>query len=219
MHRKLWATHFFKSLTEVPETTFVKMHIKESAYDTAQMGKMRHAISRMRHEHVYRDHEPHRVLDSHREKEEHQKHPVREELVVRHENSHQGSRSPDNRAIRHTEPEHGQAEHRRKNSAEKIHSRKMLCPHHIGHFATEHPEHQHIEEEMPEIYMHEHVSYKAPSLLRGKRPEGTKVGNVFGNATITEAGQIQVQPENVAANERKAENDCIRNQQDSQNFR
>ena len=37
------------------------------------MGKMRHAISRMRHEHVYRDHEPHRVLDSHREKEEHQK--------------------------------------------------------------------------------------------------------------------------------------------------
>ena len=66
--------------------------------------------------------------------------------------------------------------------------------------------------------MHEHVSYKAPSLLRGKRPEGTKVGNVFGNATITEAGQIQVQPENVAANERQCKNDRVNDQQHSKDF-
>ena len=172
----------------------------------------------MSHEHVDCHHEPHGILDSHREKEEHQKHAVREELVIRHKDTHEGSRSADNRGIRHTEPEHDQAKDRRKNSAKEIHSRKMLGAHHVGDFATEHPEHEHVEQEMPKIHMHEHVGHKAPSLLRCKRPEGSKVGNVFGNATITEAGQIQVQPENVAANERQCKNDRVNDQQHSKDF-
>ena len=95
----------------------------------------------------------------------------------------------------------------------------MLSPHHVCHFATEHPEHQHIKEEMPEIHMHEHVGHKAPCLFRGKRPEGSKVGNVFGNASITEARQIQMQSEDVAANERKAKNDRVNDQQHPKDFR
>ena len=95
----------------------------------------------------------------------------------------------------------------------------MFRPHHIGNFATEHPKHQHIKKKMPEIHMHEHVGYKAPRLFRGERPERTKVGNIFSNAAITEARQIQVQPENLATDESQCKNDRVTNQQHPKDFR
>ena len=158
------------------------------------------------------------ILDSHREKEEHQKHTVREELVVSHKDSHKGTRRSDDRRIRHSDPIHDQTEHSRKNSAEEIHSRKMLGPHHVGNLATEHPEHQHIEQEMPKVHMHEHVGHKTPSLFRRKRPEGAKVSHVFTNATGTHTGQVQLQSEHATDNG-QSKNNGIANQQHSQNFR
>ena len=191
------------------------MHVNEPCHDTAQVGKVRDTIARMGHQDVYRHHEPHGVLDAHREEEEHQEHAVREELVVGDKNAHERSRSTDNRGVREAEPVHRKAEHRGKDSAEHVHHRKVLRTHHVGNLATEHPEHEHVENEMPKIHMHEHVGHETPSLFRSERPERSQVGDVFEDVSVTKAGQVQVQTKNPAAHKGKAEHHSVDNQQDA----
>ena len=199
----------------IPQRAEVEMHVEEPCDNAAQMGEVRDTVTRMRHQHVHRHHEPHGVLDAHREEEEHQQHAVREELVIGDKDAHERSRRTDNRGVRQAEPEHNEAEHRGKDSAEQVHRRKVLRAHHVGNLAAEHPEHEHIENEMPEIHMHEHVGHEPPSLFRSKRPERPQVGDVFEDVSVTEARQVQVQAKDPAAHKGKAEHRGIDNQQDA----
>ena len=108
-----------------------------------------------------------------------------DELVIGDKNAHQGTRRADNRIVRKPEQAHEKAEQRRENSAEEIHRNKMPRTHPLCDFRTEHPEHEHVEEEMHEIDMDEHVRHVTPKFERNPRHKSTVIVHVISHAPVT----------------------------------
>lgn len=135
----------------------------------------------------------HMALDSHGEEHEHENHTVGEELIVGYEQPHQGARGSDNGIIGQAQYTHNQAEHCSKNSAEHVHARKMFRTHHVHHVGTEHPEHQHVKQEMPEIHMDEHVSHIAPGFVRNRGEIGAKISDIVAKIARSNTGNVQLQ--------------------------
>ena len=149
------------------------------------------------------------MLDFHRDDKEHEEHAFGEELVIGDKNAHQGTRRADNRIVRKPEQAHEKAEQRRENSAEEIHRNKMPRAHPLCDFRTEHPEHEHVEEEMHEIDMDEHVRHVTPKFKRDPRHKSTEITNVIRHAPIT-GTQVDLYSTSQKSNNKDG---CVRKQQ------
>ena len=181
---------------------------------TAKVDKeMRNTVTRRSHEHGNGDHHPHRILYLHREKEEQEQATFREEPVVSDKYPHQGAARTDNRIVGQAKEAHGDAENRSDNAAEHVHPGKMLRAHPLSDLVAEHPEHQHVEQEMPEVHMHKHVGKVTPDLERARREKRPEEGNIIAEAAIPRSRDIQVEPHNSANQEGQQEHDQVRNQQ------
>ena len=189
-------------------------HVNKPGNDTAQVGKMRYHVARICKENVKRNHHPHSMLDSHRDDKEHENHAFREELVIRDKDAHQSARRTDNRIVRKPEQAHEKAEQRSKNATEKVHRNKMTRSHPFCHFGAEHPEHQHVEEEMHKVKMDEHVRHVTPKFQRDPRHKRTIVTDVIRQGSVS-SPQI-----NFKSTPKKSDNkySCIRKQKRLQSF-
>ena len=70
----------------------------------------------------------------------------------------------------------------------------MLCTHPFRDLVAEHPEHEHVEQEMPKIHMHEHVGKVTPNLERARREEGPEERNGIAEVPVPCPRDIQVEP-------------------------
>ena len=149
------------------------------------------------------------MLDFHWDNKEHQDASFRKKLVISNKHAHQGTRGSDNGIMGESQNTHGNTEDSRKYSTEEIHEGKMLGTHPFPDLCTEHPEHQHIKEEMHKIYMDKHVGYVAPSLKGCGRQKGSEVEDILLKRAISDTGQVQMQPQHTAHDSRNRKHHSV----------
>src|SRR5574344_44247 len=158
-------THF--PAEAAPRNTLaVAVHTEETGENAAQMSEVRHGIVRVRKQDIDDDQKPYRMADFHRNDEEQKNHPVREEPRISDEHAHQRARSADDQRIRiHQMHEvERNAEKSGKDRGEQIQSPEPAVTDEKRDIVAEHPQGEHIEQEMPHVHMDERIRDIAPPL-------------------------------------------------------
>ena len=195
----------FANVVQLAEALLVEVHVDKACHDATQVRKVGNTIARRSHDQVENDHHPHGMLKLHRDDKEKQQPAFGEEPVARDKNSHQGAGRADNRVVREARHAKHKAEERREHAAEQVHRGKVLCAHVLGDTAAEHPQHEHVEDEVPKVHMHEHVGEVAPGLERARREERTEVDDVVADIAVTGSREVQVQAHHGTQDKRNGE--------------